>query len=215
MKYDNHIVNANVPRMGNAVTRAIGSGLLKLMGWKVEGTLPDVPKVILLGEPHTSNWDFVLIMMAAQSVGYRMSYIMKKEAFFWPMGGFFRWMGGVPIERQKGKDAISDIEHILNTTDNIHLAMTPSGSRSPKESFKTGYLRLAHATKTPLFIIGLHATTKSIVLDQIIDATGPIDAQNKSIKDYVDGTYRGIKPTNQRPGPQLEHAPEVLIGKRG
>lgn len=215
MKYDNHIVNANVPRMGNAVTRAIGSGLLKLMGWKVEGTLPDVPKVILLGEPHTSNWDFVLIMMAAQSVGYRMSYIMKKEAFFWPMGGFFRWMGGVPIERQKGKDAISDIEHILKTTDNIHLAMTPSGSRSPKESFKTGYLRLAHATKTPLFIIGLHATTKSIVLDQIIDATGPIDAQNKSIKDYVDGTYRGIKPTNQRPGPQLEHAPEVLIGKRG
>ncbi len=214
MKYDNHIVNENVPRMGNAVTRALGSGLLKLMGWKIEGTLPDVPKVILLGEPHTSNWDFVLIMMAAQSVGYRMSYIMKKEAFFWPLGGFFKWMGGVPIERQKGKDAIASIETVLRETDNIHLAITPSGSRSPKENFKTGYLRLAHATQTPMFIIGLHAPTKSIVLDQLIDATGDIEAQNTSIKDYVDGTYRGIKASRQRLGPNLDAAPDVLIGKR-
>lgn len=214
MKYDNHITNENTPRMGNAVTRAIGSGLLKLMGWKVVGTLPNVPKVILLGEPHTSNWDFVLIMMAAQSVGYRMSYIMKKEAFFWPLGGFFKWMGGVPVERQKGKDAIASIEKVLKETDNIHLAITPSGSRSPKENFKTGYLRLAHATNTPMFIIGLDGRKKAIVLDQLIDAEGPIAEQNTSIKDYVDGTYRGIKPANQRPGPLLEYAPEVLIGKR-
>jgi len=142
-------MNENCPRMGNAITRAMGSGLLKLMGWKVEGTAPNVPKVILLGEPHTSNWDFVLIMMAAQSAGLRMSYIMKKEAFFWPLGGFFKWMGGIPIERKKGKDAIAGIEKVLKETDNIFLAITPSGSRSPKESFKTGYLRLAHAANVP------------------------------------------------------------------
>ncbi len=212
MKFNNPIINDNCPRMGNAVTRAIGSGLLKLTGWKVEGVLPNVPKVILIGEPHTSNWDFVLIMMAAQSIGYRMSYIMKKEAFFWPLGGFFKWMGGVPIERQKGKDAVSAIETVLKDTDNIHLAITPSGSRSPRDSFKTGYLRLAHAADVPLFIIGLNGATKSIVLDQLIDATGPIPQQNKSIKDYIDGTYRGIKPNNQRTGSLPGTAPETLIG---
>jgi len=95
MKYDNHIISPAAPRMGNAVTRAIGSGLLKLLGW--------------VGEPHTSNWDFVLIMAAAQSVGFRMSYVMKKEAFFWPMGGFFKWMGGLPIERKRGKDSLAQI----------------------------------------------------------------------------------------------------------
>jgi len=201
--------------MGNAITRAIGGGLLRLMGWKVEGTLPNVPKVILIGEPHTSNWDFVLIMMAAQSVGYRMSYIMKKEAFFWPMGGFFRWMGGIPLERKKGKDAIASIEEVLKNTDNIHLAITPSGSRSPKENFKTGYLRLAHAAQVPLFIIGLHAPTKSIVLDQLIDPLGKVGTQNTSIKDYIDGNYRGIKPENQRKGEFPETAPETVIGARG
>jgi len=186
-------MNENCPRMGNAITRAMGSGLLKLMGWKVEGTAPNVPKVILLGEPHTSNWDFVLIMMAAQSAGLRMSYIMKKEAFFWPLGGFFKWMGGIPIERKKGKDAIAGIEKVLKETDNIFLAITPSGSRSPKESFKTGYLRLAHAANVPMLIIGLHAPTKSIILDRLVDPFGDIDVQNKSIKDYIDGNYRGIK----------------------
>lgn len=200
--------------MGNAVTRAIGSGLLKLMGWKVEGQAPNVPKVILIGEPHTSNWDFVLIMMAAQAAGLRMSYIMKKEAFFWPMGGFFRWMGGVPIERKKGKDAIASIETVLKETDNIFLAITPSGSRSPKDSFKTGYLRLAHAAQVPLFIIGLHAPTKSIILDRLIDPVGDIDIQNKSIKDYIDGHYRGIKPENQSNSPLPEIAPETVIGAR-
>lgn len=215
MKYDNPIVNENTPRMGNAVTRAVGSALLKLMGWKIEGVLPDVPKVILIGEPHTSNWDFVLIMMAGQSVGYRMSYIMKKEAFFWPMGGFFRWMGGIPLERQKGKDAIASIEEVLQNTDNIHMAITPSGSRSPKESFKTGYLRLAHGAKVPLFIIGLHAPTKSIMLDQLIDPVGKVAVQNKSIKDYIDGNYRGIKPQNQRKGELPAVAPESVIGARG
>lgn len=214
MKYNNSIVNDNVPRMGNAVTRAIGSGLLNLLGWKVEGALPNVPKVILLGEPHTSNWDFILIMMAAQSVGFRMSYLMKKEAFSWPLGGFFRWMGGIPIERQKGKDAIAAIETILQESDNIFLAITPSGSRSPKESFKTGYLRLAHTTDTPLFIIGLHAPTKSIILDQLIDATGPLKTQNKSIKHYIDANYRGIKPHNQSPNPLPKEKTNTVIGQR-
>jgi len=183
MKFDNHIINPACPRMGNAFTRAVGSGLLKLFGWKIEGVLPHEPKVILVGEPHTSNWDFILIMCAAQAVGFRMSYIMKKEAFFWPLGGFFRWMGGLPIERKK-------------------------------DSYKTGYLRMAKAFDIPLFLIGIHGPTKSLILDRLVDASGDIKAQNKSIKDYMDATYQGIRPNNQRPGPVPDTPPDRLIGVR-
>jgi len=200
--------------MGNGLTRAIGSGLLKLFGWKVEGKLPDEAKVILVGEPHTSNWDFVLIMCAAQSVGFRMSYIMKAEAFFWPMGGFFKWMGGLPIERKKGKDSLEQIRRHVDAHDNIFLAITPSGSRSAKEKYKTGYLRMAHAFDIPLFLIGLHGPTKSIILDRLVDPVGDIAVQNKSIQDYMDGTYRGIKPDNQRIGPLPDGPPDELIGAR-
>ena len=214
MRYDNHIISPAAPRMGNAVTRAIGSGLLKLFGWRVKGKLPNEAKVILVGEPHTSNWDFVLIMCAAQSVGFRMSYVMKKEAFFWPMGGFFKWMGGLPIERKRGKDSLAQIRTAIENQEHIFLAMTPSGSRSPKDSFKTGYLRLAHEMNIPLFLIGLDGENKAIVLDRLVDPQGNIAAQNTSIKDYMDGTYRGIKPDNQRTGPLPESAPDILIGSR-
>jgi len=214
VKYDNHIISPAAPRMGNALTRAVGSGLLKLFGWKVEGKLPDEAKVILVGEPHTSNWDFVLIMCAAQSVGFRMSYIMKKEAFFWPMGGFFKWMGGLPIERKKGQDSLAQIKKHIDANDNIFLAITPSGSRRPKEKYKTGYLRMANAFGIPLFLIGLHGPTKSIVLDRLVDPVGDVAKQNKSIQDYMDGTYRGIKPKNQRLGPLPDGPPDILIGAR-
>lgn len=214
MKYDNHIISPAAPRMGNAVTRAIGSGLLKLLGWRVESKLPNEAKVILVGEPHTSNWDFVLIMAAAQSVGFRMSYVMKKEAFFWPMGGFFKWMGGLPIERKKGQDSLAQLKTAIEQQDHIFLAMTPSGSRSPKDSFKTGYLRLAHEMNIPLFLIGLDGTDKAIVLDRLVDPEGDIAAQNKSIKHYMDGTYRGIKPQNQSLSPLPDSPPNVLIGAR-
>lgn len=200
--------------MGNAFTRALGSGLLKLFGWKVEGKLPDEAKVILVGEPHTSNWDFILIMCAAQSVGFRMSYIMKKEAFFWPLGGFFKWMGGLPIERKKGQDSLAQIQKHVDAQDNIFLAITPSGSRAPKEKYKTGYLRMAQEFDIPLFLIGLNEPTKSIVLDRLVDPVGDVKLQNKSIQDYIDGTYRGIKPSNQRIGPLPDGPPNVLIGAR-
>ena len=214
MKFDNHIISPSAPRRGNAVTRAIGSGLLKLFGWKIEGVLPNEPKVILVGEPHTSNWDFILIMCAAQSAGFEMSYIMKKEAFFWPLGGFFKWLGGLPIERKKGKDSLTQIKEHLDAHDNMFLAITPSGSRVATDSYKKGYLHMAKAFDIPLFLIGIHGPTKSLVLDQLVDASGDINIQNKSIKDYMDATYRGIRPNNQRTGPLPDIPPNILIGAR-
>lgn len=200
--------------MGNALTRAIGSGLLKLFGWTVEGKLPNEPKVILVGEPHTSNWDFILIMCAAQSIGFRMSYIMKKEAFFWPLGYLFKWMGGLPIERKNGLDSFKEIKAHIDAHDNIFLAITPSGSRSPKKKYKTGYLHMAKAFEIPIFLIGLHSPTKSIVLDRLVDPIGSIPKQNKSIQHYMDATYLGIIPSNQRIGPLPEAPPDILIGAR-
>jgi len=123
-------------------------------------------------------------------------------------------MGGLPIERKKGQDSLAQLKTAIEQQDHIFLAMTPSGSRSPKDSFKTGYLRLAHEMNIPLFLIGLDGTDKAIVLDRLVDPEGDIAAQNKSIKHYMDGTYRGIKPQNQSLSPLPDSPPNVLIGAR-
>ena len=81
----------NAPHKGNRITRAIGRGLMRLLGWKMDGQLPNCPKLIIAAAPHTSNWDFIIAMLGVLSVGLKASYLMKKEAFFWPLSGLFKW----------------------------------------------------------------------------------------------------------------------------
>ena len=77
--------------------------ILKLFGWKVDITVPDFPKCIICVAPHTSNWDFILGELAIRSVGRRAGFLMKSSWFFFPLGYFFRAIGGIPVERKKKK----------------------------------------------------------------------------------------------------------------
>ena len=78
--YDN-IISAFSPRMGNRFTRWLGRSVLRLTGWKMVGKLPPEKKLIIVGMPHTSNWDFIIAMACMQSVGLKVSFMMKREAF--------------------------------------------------------------------------------------------------------------------------------------
>ena len=98
-KFDNPVVNKNVPRIGNVFSRGLSEFILKIMGWKITGVFPEEKKLVFIGAPHTSNWDLILALTAMQSVGLRASWMMKKQAFFWPLGGLFKRLGGVPIDR--------------------------------------------------------------------------------------------------------------------
>ena len=82
MKYDNPHMSEHSPRMGNAFTRWMGSAFLKLIGWKLVGRMPDVPKFIILGVPHTSNWDAIAASAAMLASGFRYTFLIKKEWFF-------------------------------------------------------------------------------------------------------------------------------------
>ena len=196
MKYDNPHVSASTPRMGNAVTRAIGSLLLNAIGWTIKGRLPDQKKAIVIGAPHTSNWDFYLAMSSMLAVGLKFSWMMKKEAFFWPLGPLWKIMGGIPIDRKSKNDVIQQVVEHFDASDKLWIGITPEGTRTKVETLKKGYLRMAYAAKVPVFIIGLNAPTKEIVLDKIWDLTHELSIDNSNIKTYFDETFIGIKPEN-------------------
>ncbi len=190
--------------MGNAVTRWIGQSILRLIGWEIIGQLPNEKKVIIIGAPHTSNWDFIIAMASMLSVGLKFSYMMKKEAFIFPFKGLFKAMGGIPIDRSKKNNVVDQITEWFDANDNVMLGITPEGTRSKVESFRKGYLRMAYAAKVPVFIIGLDGINKKVVLDKLWELTGDIEVDNENIKNYVHTTYRGINPENQ---PILEGMP--------
>ena len=195
-KYDNQVVRPSTPRMGNAVTRWIGEVILWMIGWKIIGQLPDEKKVIVIGAPHTSNLDFVIAMGSMLSVGLRFSYMMKKEAFFWPVGWLWKKLGGIPIDRSKKNDITQQMTDWFDANDNVMLGITPEGTRKKVDKFKKGYLRMAYAANVPVFIIGLRGHDKTVVLDKIFELSGDIDKDNAMIKSYVNANFDGVNPKN-------------------
>ena len=178
--------------MGNAFTRWVGDSILKLMGWKVVGKLANEKQVVLIGGPHTSNWDLFLALGSAMSVGLKFSWMMKKGAFFWPLGSLWKALGGIPIDRKAKLDVVGQMKAFLATKDKVWIGITPEGTRAKVERYKTGYLRIAMGTNTPIFIVGIDALNKRVVLDKVWTLTGDLETDNAAIKAYIDKNYCGI-----------------------
>jgi len=194
LKFENEFIGPNTPRMGNGLTRWIGDMILNSMGWTIHGELPNLKKAIIIGGPHTSNWDLFLAMGSMLSVGLKFSWMMKKEAFFWPLGGLWKAMGGIPIDRGADIDVIGQMKTAFAAKDKIWLGITPEGTRSKVERYKTGYLRIAKGVGVPLFIVGLDSVNKRVVLDRLWEPDGEIDTENAAIKAYIESHYVGINP---------------------
>ena len=196
--YDN-ILSASSPRMGNRFTRWLGRVVLRCIGWRMVGRLPSEKKLIIVGMPHTSNWDFIIAMACMQSVGLKVSFMMKREAFVWPFGVFFKYLGGVPIDRSSRSDVTSQMVDWFDRNENVWMGITPEGTRSKVGEYKKGYLRISKAAGVPIALIGIDARSKEVVLHQDIwEYTGKNnDEDNAAIKNFVDANFFGINQTKQ------------------
>ena len=103
----------------------IAKKLLKWGGWTVNVELPDFDKSIICVAPHTSNWDFIICELAYLSLGRRSGFLMKKDWFFFPLGNFFRAIGGVPVDRSRRTDLKVRKKLIELLTDDLEGADNP------------------------------------------------------------------------------------------
>ena len=182
------------PRRGGRIAHWTGRVLLALIGWKIEGRWPDEPKLVIVGAPHTSNWDLILAigMMTSQNLG--LNWMMKKEAFHWSVAWLWRALGGIPIDRKAAGGVVEQTSAWFRKSDRAYLGITPEGTRSKVGDYRKGYLRMAYAAEVPVFIAGVDGTRKTLVLDRVWPLTGDIDADNAAIAAYVRTNYGGMKP---------------------
>jgi 1-acyl-sn-glycerol-3-phosphate acyltransferase len=186
----------NAPAFGGSLSRAFGRILLRIVGMKIGGTVPNVPKAILLGAPHTSNWDLVLALGMRYSLGLNYSWMMKKEAFFFPFGGMFKRMGGIPIDRKAAKNVVEQMGDWFAAREKAWVGITPEGTRSKVGRYKKGYLRIAYETGVPVYVVGVNSVSRELFFDRVMDLSGDIELDNNRIRDFVRRSYTGLKPKN-------------------
>ncbi|MEM7728264.1 MAG: 1-acyl-sn-glycerol-3-phosphate acyltransferase [Pseudomonadota bacterium] len=183
-------------RIGNRVTRWIGRTILLMLGWQIVGNTPDMHKVVIIAAPHTSNWDLILALSAMMKLGMPIHFMMKKEAFFWPLGGLFKKMGGMPIDRSSSNDVTGQVVKRFEAEDTLWIAITPEGTRSKVPGYRKGYLRIAQAAGVPVYLFGVDARNKRVVLDRVLKTTGDLEADAAAHYAFVSANYNGIKPRN-------------------
>jgi len=159
--------------------------LLKLRGWQVaDNGDPALDKAILIFAPHTSNWDFPIMLMAKFAWGFPVRYLGKHTLFQWPIGWFFRALGGMPVERSKAHNMVDQVVMMVEREQKIYLALAPEGTRSYTDYWKTGFYHIAQRTKLPILMYYMDTTSKTIGRSEPLYTTDDINADFEIIADF-------------------------------
>ena len=189
------LVNAEF-RRGNKFSRWIGRCALALIGWKLVGQPPEMPKTVIIAAPHTSNWDLIIALSGMLALGMPLHFMMKREAFFWPLGPLWKYLGGIPVDRKSKNDLTRQMSEWIKREKVIWIAITPEGTRSSVPGYRKGYLRIAAAADVPVYLFGVDSPNKKVILHGVLPTTGDFDADALAHHAYVSERYTGVKPKN-------------------
>jgi 1-acyl-sn-glycerol-3-phosphate acyltransferase len=166
---------------------------MRRFGWRVDGKLPEIPKFVLIGAPHTSNWDFVLFLGVIFTLRANVRFMGKAELFRSPIGWFFRYCGGIPVDRKKSSGLVEQMVETSNRSKHFILTITPAGTRHQVVEWKRGFYHIAKNAGIPIVIAVVDGKHKTVRIGQVFHPTGNIEADMKTIQSFFTGAA-GINP---------------------
>jgi 1-acyl-sn-glycerol-3-phosphate acyltransferase len=157
-----------------------------LLGWRIEGVLPDVPKLVLIAAPHTSNWDFVVGLLAKFAVGIDAAWLGKHTLFRAPFGFLFRRWGGIPVNRDASQDMVAQVVRLFAERPKLILGLAPEGTRRKVSRWRTGFWHMAHGARVPILPIMFDWSRKAIRVAPLIH-TREMEGDLAAIRALYDG----------------------------
>ena len=176
----------------NTGLRLLSSAILKLARWKKEGQLPDVPKCVVIAAPHTSNWDFIFMMLMAFSFRLKVFWMGKNSLFKGPMGPVMHFLGGISVERSKNTGLVQQTIDRFNDNDELFIALSPEGTRGKVTRWKSGFYHVANGANVPIACAFLDYKRKVAGFGPLFQPSGNYE------KDLIElqGFYRGVTGKN-------------------
>jgi 1-acyl-sn-glycerol-3-phosphate acyltransferase len=184
--------------------------LLSAAGWRVHfAGLPALQGVIVV-YPHTSNWDFVVMILAKWSLGIPVRFWGKDRLFLIPLfGRWLRWLGGVPVDRTAARGIVGQTVDEMAVASRearyFWLALAPEGTRKAVAGWRTGFYQTTLQAGVPLGLVGLDYARREITAQDFIRLSGNEAADFARIA-TVFGGVRGLRPDQAAPIRPLDAA---------
>jgi len=172
--------------------------ILKIIGWQVKVTLPDTKKIVLIGAPHTSNWDLAIALLCFWSIQKKVNWLAKKQIFIGPFSYLFKSLGGIPIDRSAANGFIQQISHEFDQHEEMILGVTAEGTRSKTKYWKTGFYYIAQTANVPICFAYVDYPDRIIGIEEVLIPSGDIDKDFEKIKAFYKDK-RGKYPEKQGP----------------
>lgn len=161
----------------------------KVLGWKLIGSFPKLDKCVVIVVPHTSWVDFFLGLLVRRVLNEEINYIAKKSLFMPPLGWYFKWMGGAPIDRSQSNDTVGAISKIFKERKKFRLALSPEGTRKKVAQWKTGFYYIAKNAQIPILMIAFDYGRKQV---KISEPQYPSDTKEMDFEIYQ-RFFNGVK----------------------
>jgi 1-acyl-sn-glycerol-3-phosphate acyltransferase len=160
-----------------------------IIGWKTYNGIPaHVKKYVMIGAPHTSNWDFPITMAALLLMRVKVNYLAKKELFKFPLGIIMRYFGGIPVDRSKKTRMVDNMIDEFKLHDSLILLVPPEGTRGYVKEWKSGFYYVAMGAGVPIGLGFLDYEKKEAGIAKVFYPTGDYPKDLEEIKQF----YRGI-----------------------
>lgn len=172
--------------------------VLHLFGWQVHFKPLPGPHGVAVVYPHTSNWDFVVGLLAKWAVGLPFSWLGKESLFRGPLGPAMRAWGGVAVERSASTGATQRLADTINAADWCWIALAPEGTRSYRPHWRSGFYHLAVTARVPLLIVYIDYPNKVLSVVDTIDLSGDQAIDMAAIAAAYKG-HHGLHPELEAP----------------
>lgn len=183
----------SLPRVKhNAFTKWLGRTVLRLGGWRMEGAFPDIPRAVLIGAPHSSNWDGLWGFGAKVAMGLDIRILGKDGLFKIPvLGTVLRKLGVIAVDRSNPAGVVEQAADLIRSNEKFWYGLAPEGTRKKVDKWKQGFWRIAHAADVPVVPVYFDYPRKVIGVGEMFHLTDDLDADMERILAWYRTVARG------------------------
>lgn len=152
----------------------------RILGWKLIGTIDtSVKKCVVPVIPHTANVDFLIALLVRGIMNVEINFVGKKELFVFPLGLYFKSVGGAPLDRTGGKNNVDASAEVFSKHDVFRLSISPEGTRKKVTELRTGFYYIALKANVPIIPVAFDYGKKEVKVGNPFWVTGNYEEDMK------------------------------------